>query len=75
MALPIGLGLAWISIYLGAMYGIDLHYFSEGLAELGYSSVVYPYLTWKEYLQTTLLLGLASLLSAIYPAWKAVKLG
>lgn len=74
VGLPIGLFLAWFAIYFTGMSGIDLSYFSEGLAELGYNSMIYPHLSFLEYLRTIFLLCMASFLSALYPAWKAIKI-
>lgn len=74
IGLPIGLALASLTLYIIGSYGIDLSYFSDGLAELGYSSLVYPHLSFQEYWQTTILLCISAFLAAAYPAWKALRL-
>lgn len=73
VALPLGLFLAWLSIYFSSKYGINLTQFSDGLANLGYDNKVYPSLSFWEYLQTTLLVFVVAFLSAIYPASKALN--
>lgn len=72
--LPIGLGLAWLSIYLSAYYGIDLSAVGQGFASAGFGSFVRPSLSANEYIYITLMVFIAAILSAIYPAWKALKL-
>lgn len=72
--LPLGLGLSWLSIYISAYYGIDLGVASEGLASAGFGSLVYPALSTREYITISIMVFFAALLSAIYPAWKALKL-
>ncbi|MDR1525073.1 MAG: FtsX-like permease family protein [Tannerella sp.] len=55
--------------------GIDLSFFMEDQFEdYGFSSVVYPVLNVGMFLQISLLVVVAGILSAIYPAAKALKL-
>lgn len=74
VGLPLGLGLAWLSVYFAAINGIDLSAVGEGFAALGYSTLIRPSLSVREYFQTTVLVFLAAFLSAIYPSLKALKL-
>lgn len=71
---PIGLLLSWITVSILGQTGIDLSAFAEGLNAYGLDSVIYPDLSAVYYLNVTLLIALAALLSAIYPAWKTLKL-
>jgi ABC-type lipoprotein release transport system permease subunit len=54
--------------------GIDLGMFAEGLSEYGLSFVIYPELEALYYLNIALLMVGATLLSSLYPAWKALQL-
>jgi ABC-type lipoprotein release transport system permease subunit len=71
---PAGLLLGWLTIsYLGGA-GIDLSAFAEGLEDWGFSTVIYPSLSWTYYINIMLLVAVAALISALYPAWRALKL-
>ncbi len=54
--------------------GINLGAFSEGMASFGYTDKIYPVLDFYHYPLIAGLVILTALLSAIYPAWKALKL-
>lgn len=54
--------------------GINMAYLSDALSAYGYSSRVYPFIEPNYYLQVTLMVLLASVLAAIYPALRALKL-
>ncbi len=70
----IGMGLGAASIaYLGRT-GIDLSIVSKGLASFGASEILYPQMALAEYPKLLLLVIVVAVLSAIYPAIKAVKI-
>ncbi|MDZ7694673.1 MAG: FtsX-like permease family protein [Balneolaceae bacterium] len=71
---PLGLLLSWGSIQLMEDTGIDLSAFAQGFNEYGMSSTIYPELSGIYYLNITLLIAAAALLSSLYPAWKTLKL-
>ncbi len=54
--------------------GINLGMWAEGLEAIGYSSVIYPVLTIDNYIGTLILVILTGIISAIWPARKALKL-
>lgn len=54
--------------------GIDISMGTEVYESLGYDSFVYPVLSPKMIIYVTIMVILASILSAIYPALKALKL-
>lgn len=71
---PAGLLFGWLTItYLGGV-GIDLSAFAEGLEDWGFSTVIYPTLSWTYYINIMLLVAVAAIISALYPAWRALKL-
>lgn len=71
---PLGLLVGWLTIYYYKDVGVDLSNYSEGLASFGYSSILYPYVQGEVYFQIAIAVMVTSLIGAIYPAWKAVKL-
>lgn len=71
---PIGLLLAWLSISFFGNAGINLSTFAEGLGAYGISTIIYPKLTWQYYLNIMLMISGAALISALYPAWRTLKL-
>lgn len=71
---PLGLLVAYLTILWTGRHGIDISIFSEGLATYGFSSIVYPELDTGYYLPLTLMTVLTAVLSAIYPAIRAVRL-
>jgi ABC-type lipoprotein release transport system permease subunit len=71
---PVGLLLGWLTISFFGVKGIDLSAFSEGLEGWGFTTMIYPSLALKYYLNIVLLVAAAALISALYPAWRALKL-
>ena len=74
IALPIGLGLAYLTIQYFGHTGIDLSAFSGALESFGISTIIYPELTPKYYQELTIAVFITALLGSLYPAWKAIKL-
>ncbi|HKK47101.1 MAG TPA: FtsX-like permease family protein [Balneolaceae bacterium] len=74
VAVPIGLLLAWGTVAITAHTGIDLSAFAKGLAAYGLSTVIHPELGTIYYLNISIMMGIAAILAAIYPAWKALNL-
>lgn len=69
-----GLLLAWLSVSYLAMNGVNFGMFAEGIAELGWDHIVYPVLTTAEYISILVLVAGVSLISAVYPAYKAIRI-
>jgi ABC-type lipoprotein release transport system permease subunit len=66
---------ALLAIGITAEHGIDLAFLLEDqFEEYGFASVVYPVMQAGTFVQIAALVALAGLLSAIYPARKALKL-
>ncbi|MFV1980802.1 MAG: ABC transporter permease, partial [Rhodothermia bacterium] len=70
---PLGLLFAILSIGHFGRSGIDLAVVGDGLRSLGLETVIYPALGFNYYLNITIMVVLAAILSALYPAWRAVK--
>ncbi len=62
-----------LSLYFGKT-GIDISMGSEVYESMGYTSLIYPVLSAKIIIEVAIMVVIASILSAIYPAWKALKL-
>lgn len=54
--------------------GIDLSAFSDVMQEIGFETLIYPYLAGSFYVFLPIIVLLISLLAAIYPALKALRL-
>lgn len=71
---PLGLLIGWLTVMLLGKIGINISMFSEGLASYGFSSMIYPALDSQNYFIIASMCFLTALLSAIYPAYKALQL-
>ena len=70
----IGMIIGWTTIQYIAIDGINLSFIAEGLADFGVSEILYPYLALRYYPILTLMIFFTAIISAIYPAVKALKL-
>jgi len=71
---PIGVFIGWLCITYYGNVGLDLSTFAEGAGQMGLSSMVYPALPGSTYLEIAIMVFITALLSAIYPARKALQL-
>ncbi len=71
---PIGLLMGWLTVTILGRTGIDMSMFSEGLASYGFSSMIYPALDQEKYMIIMTMCLITAILSAIYPAYKALQL-
>jgi putative ABC transport system permease protein len=53
--------------------GLDLSMFSEALSRFGLEPVIYFHLSPKYYVWALLMVVLMAVLSALYPAWRAIR--
>ena len=71
---PIGILLAFTTIGITNRTGIDFSQFSEVYSSFGYSSIIYPTLSWNQFGNIVVLIILTALFSALLPARRALKL-
>lgn len=71
---PVGLLVGWLSVLVLGSIGINIAIFSEGLASYGFSSIIYPALDSQNYWTVAIMCLITALLSAIYPAFRALQL-
>lgn len=69
---PAGLFIAWLTIKYFGQQGINLTGAAYG--EMGFGSIIYPFLDFNNYMGVTFMVIIMSILAAIYPALKALKL-
>jgi putative ABC transport system permease protein len=69
-----GIVLALILTAITSQTGIDLGLWADGLHAMGYASVIYPQIGFDTVLTVTGLVILTGVLSAVYPARKAIRL-
>ncbi|HAN18328.1 MAG: hypothetical protein A2X13_04490 [Bacteroidetes bacterium GWC2_33_15] len=70
----VGIVLALILTALTARTGLNLSMWAEGLNSLGYDAIIYPAIGFKDVIVVSILVVLTGILSAIYPARKAIHL-
>lgn len=70
----VGMVIGFFTITSLSKNGINLAIFQEGFEAMGYSSILYPKLEPVFFIQVTLLVVVAGVLSAIIPARRALKL-
>tara|TARA_R110002072_G_scaffold15051_12_gene61087 strand:- start:12 stop:1226 length:1215 start_codon:yes stop_codon:yes gene_type:complete len=71
---PIGVVLGYLTVSHFGSAGIDLSVVGKGLEEFGISTMVYTNLEPRFYLNVTVMVIVAAILSSIYPAIKALQL-
>lgn len=71
---PVGLLIGWLTVKVLGNVGVNISMFSEGLTTYGFSPVIYPALDDQQYGIVAIMCLITALLSAIYPAYKALQL-
>ena len=71
---PVGLGLALLTIGYAQRHGIDLRAFAEMGSSFGFDLVVHPAITARHVWNILVLVFSTALLSAAYPAAKALTI-
>ena len=71
---PVGILLAFATIAITQQTGIDFSQFSEAYSSFGYSSIIYPSLTARQFGIIMLLVFSTALFSALFPARKTLQL-
>ena len=69
-----GMAVSGIVIAITGSTGINLVKYSEGMEAFGYSAHLYPSIDAQFFVTLTILIVLTGIVSAIYPARKALKL-
>ncbi len=54
--------------------GIDLRWFADSLSSFGVGAIIYPRLSFENFIQIITIIPLVSVLGAVYPALKAIRL-
>ena len=71
----IGILLAFIIVRITSQSGIDMTFMlNENMARHGFTTIVYPIFNLKAFARIVLLVTVTGILSAIYPALRALKL-
>ena len=69
-----GMVFSGIMVEILGRTGINFEMWSEGFEAMGYAAIVYPSVTIQNYFWTTVLVIITGMVSAIWPARKALKL-
>jgi len=70
----VGMAVSWIAVTLTSRNGINFVKYGEGFEALGFSSHIYPDISFTFFIMVTILIVITGILSSIYPALKALKL-
>lgn len=73
-ACAIGLPASWATIAYFGKHGIDLSNWSQGLAQYGIRTMVYPALELQYFIKIAVMSVSSSMLAALYPAQKSLQL-
>lgn len=71
---PVGILLAFATIGITQKTGIDFSRFSDVYSSFGYSSIIYPNLTSRQFVIIMVLVLFTALFSALFPARRALQL-
>ena len=71
---PAGILAATVTIMITRKTGISLKMFSEAFSSFGYSDMVYPSLTMRQFVTMMIMVICTALVSAIFPARRALSL-
>lgn len=69
-----GILIGALTIYYFSIDGIDLSAIATSMESFGVSTSLYPILPLTMYVTLTVLVIIAAILAAVYPAWKAIHL-
>jgi ABC-type antimicrobial peptide transport system permease subunit len=69
-----GMAVSEVVIAITGRTGINLMKYSEGMEAMGYSANLFPTIDAQFFVTTTILIVLTGIISAIYPARKALML-
>jgi ABC-type lipoprotein release transport system permease subunit len=70
----VGMILGYLLIEITGSVGIDLSMYAEGFSAIGYSTLIYPEITFAFFIGVAGLVIATGILSSVYPAIKALKL-
>jgi ABC-type lipoprotein release transport system permease subunit len=71
---PIGIFIAWLGIQGLEETGINVSAWAQGFEEYGIGTIIYPELQPEYYLNVGILIFITTLIAALYPSYKALKL-
>lgn len=71
---PLGLLMGYFTITGLGQVGIDLSHWGEGLSSYGFNAIIYPKLEGDKYLKILVQVVVVTLVSALIPARRALKL-
>jgi len=70
----VGMAFSAIMVAIFSRTGINFSMWSEGFEAIGYASVVYPHVSFTNYVGITILVIITGIVSSIWPARKALRL-
>lgn len=74
LGVPLGALIALAVSKYFETYGLDLSAFSQGLESFGFDTMIYTTIQMDYFIKVIVMVFVTAVLSAIYPAWNALKL-
>jgi len=71
---PVGMLIGLGTIRYLFIHGLNFSWVARSMSNMGFSSIIHPDLPWSQYQQIIILVIITALLSAIFPAIKALRL-
>ena len=70
----VGMIFSAIMVSIFSRTGISFEMWGEGFEAIGYASVVYPEVSWDNYIGITILVIITGIIASVWPARKALKM-
>lgn len=74
VGLVVGVAAGFLLTLFLSFTGIDLSVFMDAMRQWGAGSIIYPFMTFKDVIITTIVVELTTIIAAIYPAVKAARI-
>jgi ABC-type lipoprotein release transport system permease subunit len=74
VGLVVGLGTGFLLLLALSYTGIDLSIFMDAMRQWGAGSIIYPFMTVRDFIISILVVELTTIIAAIYPAVKAARI-
>ena len=71
---PAGILIAMTAIGITGKTGISFEKFTEVYSSFGYANVIFPELTWRQFMLSMMLVVATAIIASLFPAWRALRL-
>lgn len=71
---PAGILIAMTAISVTGKTGISFEKFTDVYSSFGYANVIFPELTWRQFILSMILVVSTAIIASLFPAWRALRL-